>query len=46
MTYTAGIDVGSTYTKAVILDQYDRIVIGDRIVYLPLRGATAAAPTD
>lgn len=27
-------------------DQYERIVIGDRIVYLPLRGATAAAPTD
>jgi len=26
MTYTAGIDVGSTYTKAVVLDQYDRIV--------------------
>jgi predicted CoA-substrate-specific enzyme activase len=26
MSYTAGIDVGSTYTKAVILDQYDRIV--------------------
>ena len=26
MTYTAGIDVGSTYTKAVILDQYDRLV--------------------
>jgi len=26
VTYTAGIDVGSTYTKAVILDQYDRIV--------------------
>ncbi len=27
-------------------DQYERIVIGDRVVYLPLRGATAAAPTD
>ena len=26
MTYTAGIDVGSTYTKAIVLDQYDRIV--------------------
>lgn len=27
-------------------DQYERIVIGDRVVYLPFRGATAAAPTD
>jgi predicted CoA-substrate-specific enzyme activase len=26
MIYTAGIDVGSTYTKAVILDQYDHVV--------------------
>jgi predicted CoA-substrate-specific enzyme activase len=26
MIYTAGIDVGSTYTKAVILDEFDRIV--------------------
>jgi len=26
MIYTAGIDVGSTYTKAVILDQFDNIV--------------------
>lgn len=26
MTYTAGIDVGSTYTKAVIIDAEDRIV--------------------
>ncbi|MEX0892622.1 MAG: acyl-CoA dehydratase activase [Gemmatimonadota bacterium] len=26
MTYTAGIDVGSTYTKAVVLDAADRIV--------------------
>lgn len=26
MIYTAGIDVGSTYTKAVILDEHDRVV--------------------
>jgi len=25
MIYTAGIDVGSTYTKAVVLDEFDRI---------------------
>ena len=26
MTYTAGIDVGSTYTKAIILSEDDQIV--------------------
>jgi hypothetical protein len=26
-------------------DQYERIVIGDRVVYLPIPGASAAAPT-
>ncbi len=41
MIYTAGIDVGSTYTKAVILDERDRIV-GRAIARTGFRLADAA----
>jgi predicted CoA-substrate-specific enzyme activase len=41
MIYTAGIDVGSTYTKAVILDAHDRLV-GRGLVRTGFRLAEAA----
>ncbi len=42
MSFTAGIDVGSTYTKAVILDR-DRKLAGKAIVNTGFRPADAAA---
>jgi len=44
MMYTAGIDVGSTYTKAVVLDPFDRIV-GRALVRTGFRLGEAARQT-
>lgn len=41
MVYAAGIDVGSTYTKAVVLDQYERIA-GRSIIPTGFKLAEAA----